>query len=346
MVIGNNKSAVFLKEPSKYPVAGEHIGVQLKQLNTDLRDGQVLLRNLYISLDPYLRNRMKDVVSYVPSFKIGEPLDSHGIAEVVESKNSKWPVGSLVVGPAIRWEERSVVDANAELEIIPPESLDPRIPLSAYIGVLGMPGYTAYGSLLEIGKPKAGETIFISAASGAVGQLVGQIAKLNGLRVIGSAGSDEKVTYLLKELKFDAAFNYKRGSILENLRAAAPEGIDIYYENVGGETLEAVLEVIKVHGRIIACGMISEYNNGKDTYNVKNLVNIVMKRLKVEGFLVFEFGEAVKKQFESQVSEWLKNGEIVYREDIAQGLDNAPEAFVGLFQGRNFGKGVVKIADL
>ncbi|KAF9950002.1 hypothetical protein BGZ72_008254 [Mortierella alpina] len=346
MVVGNNKSVVFLKAPSKYPIAGKHIGVQLKQLNTDLRDGQILLRNLYISLDPYLRNRMKDKVLNTSGYKVGEPLDSRGIAEVVESRNSNWPVGSLVVGSAIRWEERSLVDANANLEIIPAESLDPRIPLSAHVGVLGMPGLTAYGGLLEIGKPKAGETIFISAASGAVGQLVGQIAKLKGLRVIGSAGSDEKVEYLLKELKFDAAFNYKRGGILENLRVAAPEGINIDFENVGGETLEAVLEVIKPDGRIIVCGMISEYNTGKDTYNIKNLFNIVLKRLKVEGFVSNQFDEVVQKQFKQQVSEWLKNGQIVYKEDIAQGLDNAPDAFLGLFQGRNFGKGVVKIADL
>lgn len=199
--------------------------------------------------------------------------------------------------------------------------------------------------MLEIGQPKAGETIFISAASGAVGQLVGQIAKLKGLRVVGSAGSDQKVEFLLKELKFDAAFNYRKGNILESLRAAAPEGIDIYYDNVGGETLEAALDVLKTHGRIVVCGMISGYNTN-ESYHVKNLIQILLKRLTIKGFVVAEFNEEVKRSFQKDVTAWLLEDKIVYREDITEGLENAPEAFVGIFEGKNFGKAVVKIADL
>lgn len=204
---------------------------------------------------------------------------------------------------------------------------------------------TAYSSLKIIGQPKAGETIFISAASGAVGQLVGQIAKKLGLRVVGSAGTDQKVEYLLKELKFDAAFNYKNGSILESLKAAAPEGIDIYYENVGGETLEAALEVMKNHGRVIACGMISTYNT-QTPYGVRNLSQIVIKRITMRGFIVSDFAAECGADFVKDVGSWLAKGEIIYKEDIADGIDRAPDAFVGMLQGKNFGKQVVKIADL
>jgi len=205
---------------------------------------------------------------------------------------------------------------------------------------------TAYSSLKIIGQPKAGETIFVSAASGAVGQLVGQMAKMMGLRVVGSAGSDEKVDYLIQELGFDAAFNYKKnGTILENLRRAAPEGIDIYYENVGGETLEAALEMMKNHGRVIACGMISQYNT-QQPYGIRNLHHIVGKRITMRGFIVSDFVEQCASDFTRDVSSWLLNNEIIYKEDICDGLDKSPEAFVGMLQGKNFGKQVVKIADL
>ncbi|KAF9345420.1 hypothetical protein BGX34_004783, partial [Mortierella sp. NVP85] len=226
-----NKSVVFLKHPTDYPVPGEHFAVQTHDLKADLKDNDVLVRNLFISLDPYMRGRMRESKSYIAGFKIGEPLIASGVSQVVESKNASFPVGAIVTG-MVGWEEYTVVAGAQDLRVIP-HAPNSRIPLSAYIGVLGMPGLTAYSSLKIIGQPKAGETIFISAASGAVGQLVGQIAKRLGLRVVGSAGSDSKVEYLLKELKFDAAFNYKTGNILENLKAAALEGVDIYYENVG-----------------------------------------------------------------------------------------------------------------
>ena len=204
---------------------------------------------------------------------------------------------------------------------------------------------TAYSSLKIIGQPKAGETIFISAAAGAVGQLVGQMAKRLGLRVVGSAGSDDKVEFLLKDLKFDAAFNYKKGNILENLKAAAPEGIDIYYENVGGEQLEAALEVMKLHGRVVACGMISQYNT-QEPYGIRNLIQVVGKRITIRGFIVSDFAAECGADFAKDVGSWLVNGEIIYKEDIAVGLDSAPDAFIGMLKGKNFGKQVVKIADL
>ncbi|KAK3813684.1 MAG: hypothetical protein JOS17DRAFT_453213 [Linnemannia elongata] len=339
-----NKSAVLLKYPTEYPVIGEHIGVQTKELNVELKDKDVLLRNLYFSLDPYMRGRMRNGKSYIPGFQIGEPMSGYGVAEVKESKNDAYPVGTIVSG-FTGWQEYSVIPGASGLRVLPGARESP-IPLSAHIGVLGMPGMTAYSSLKIIGQPKAGETIFVSAAAGAVGQLVGQMAKKLGLRVVGSAGSDDKVDYLINELKFDAAFNYKKnGTILENLKRAAPEGIDIYYENVGGETLEAALEVMKDHGRVIACGMVSQYNT-QQPYGVRNLFHIVSKRITFRGFIVNDFAEECGADFAKDVGSWLVNKEIIYREDIADGIDASPEAFIGMLQGKNFGKAVVKIADL
>ncbi|KAG0310466.1 hypothetical protein BGZ99_000365 [Dissophora globulifera] len=340
-----NKSVIFLASPTEYPVPGEHFAVETRELNAELKENDVLVRNLYLSLDPYMRGRMRDshVKSYVPSYPIGQPVSGGGVSEVTESKNPAFPIGSIVTG-MVGWEEYTLVSGGQGLRVIP-NARDSKIPLSAYIGVLGMPGMTAYSSLKIIGQPKAGETIFISAAAGAVGQLVGQMAKKLGLRVIGSVGSDDKLDFLLKELKFDAAFNYKKGSILDNLKAAAPQGIDIYYENVGGEQLEAALDVLNIHGRIVACGMISQYNT-PNPYGVKNLMNIVGKRITMRGFIVSDFAEQCGADFAKDVGTWLVKGEIVYKEDIAVGLDNAPDAFVGMLQGKNFGKQVVKVADL
>ncbi|KAF9962989.1 hypothetical protein BGZ70_007731 [Mortierella alpina] len=340
----HNKSVVFLKHPTEFPVVGEHFAVQAKDLNPDLKENDVLLRNLFISLDPYMRGRMRNATnSYVGGFQIGQPLNGSGVSEVVESKNASYPVGTIVTG-SVGWEEYTVVAGAQGLRAIP-NARNSKIPLSAHVGVLGMPGMTAYSSLKIIGQPKAGETIFISAAAGAVGQLVGQMAKRLGLRVVGSAGSDDKVEYLLKDLKFDAAFNYKKGNILENLKAAAPEGVDIYYENVGGEQLEAALEVMKLHGRVIACGMISQYNT-QEPYGIRNLIQVVGKRITIRGFIVSDFAAECSADFAKDVGSWLANGEIIYKEDIAVGVDSAPDAFIGMLQGKNFGKQVVKIADL
>ncbi|KAG0287691.1 hypothetical protein BGZ98_004544 [Dissophora globulifera] len=340
-----NKSVIFLASPTEYPVPGEHLAVETRKLNAELKDNDVLVRNLFLSLDPYMRGRMKDghVKSYISYFQIGQPMTGGGVSEVTESKNPAFPVGSIVTG-MVGWEEYTLVTGGQDLRVIP-NARESKLPLSSYIGVLGMPGMTAYSSLKIIGKPKAGETIFISAAAGAVGQLVGQLAKRLGLRVIGSVGSDDKVDFLLNELKFDAAFNYKKGSILENLKAAAPKGVDIYYENVGGEQLEAALDTLNIHGRIIACGMISQYNT-PNPYGVKNLMNIVGKRITIRGFFVSDFAEECEADFAKDVGTWLVKGEIIYREDIAEGLDSAPEAFVGMLKGKNFGKQVVKVAVL
>ncbi|KAF9179742.1 hypothetical protein BGZ51_006566 [Haplosporangium sp. Z 767] len=339
-----NKSVIFLKHPTEFPVPGEHFDVQTKDLTVNLSAKDVLLRNLYVSVDPYMRGRMRNTdKSYIGGFQIGQPLNGYGVAEVIESKNDAFPVGTVVAG-FVGWEEYTVAPGAQGLRAIS-DARNPKIPLSSYLGVLGMPGLTAYSSLKIIGQPKAGETIFISAASGAVGQLVGQIAKRQGLRVVGSVGADDKVEYLLKDLKFDAAFNYKKGDILENLKAAAPEGIDIYFENVGGETLEAALEVMNTHGRVIACGMISQYNT-QTPYGVRNLPHIVTKRITMRGFIASDFQKECGADFVKDLGSWLAKGEIIYKEDITDGIENAPDSFVGMLKGKNFGKQIVKIADL
>ncbi|KAK3815883.1 MAG: hypothetical protein JOS17DRAFT_405478 [Linnemannia elongata] len=342
----SNSSVIYLAHPHEFPVVGEHLAVKTnKDFNPVLKDGEVLARNLVFSLDPYMRGKMRDAgkASYSSAFEIGKPLDARGVAEVIESKNSKYPVGSIIHA-FVGWEEYTVLPDLPTTRIIP-EARESKLPLSSYVGVLGMPGLTAYAALKDIGKPKAGETIFISAASGAVGQLAGQLAKAWGLTTIGSAGSDEKVDYLLKEVGFDHAFNYKKRSAHEALKELAPNGIDIYFENVGGETLEAALDHLNTHGRIIACGMISQYNT-RQPYGIKNLTQVVSKRLTIRGFIVADFHEQYFKDFFRDVKELLVNKKIVYRTDEAKGVAAAPEAFVGLLNGKNFGKQVVHVADL
>ncbi|KAF8939718.1 hypothetical protein EDD21DRAFT_369669 [Dissophora ornata] len=341
----SNTSIIYLKHPTEFPVVGEHMGVQTnKDFNPVLKDGEVLTRNLVISLDPYMRGKMRDVgkQSYSAAFEIGKPMDARGVAEVVESKNDKYPVGS-VIHAFVGWEKYTVLSDLPTTRIIP-DARESKLPLSSYVGVLGMPGLTAYAALKDIGKPKVGETIFISAASGAVGQLAGQLAKAWGLNVIGSAGSDEKVEYLIKEVGFDKAFNYKKRTARDALKEFAPNGIDIDFENVGGETLEAVIDHMNTHGRIIACGMISQYNTAHP-YGIKNLMSVVSKRLSMRGFIVADFYEQYFDDFFRDVKKLLLENKIVYRVDEAVGIEAAPEAFTGLLQGKNFGKQVVKIAD-
>ncbi|KAF9179741.1 hypothetical protein BGZ50_006705 [Haplosporangium sp. Z 11] len=349
MINLNNKAIVFLKHPTEYPIEGTHFEVRSLKVNKDLQDNDVLLRNIYLSLDPYIRGLMREVKTPgAPVYQIGQVMRSDGVSEVIQSKNPAFPVGTLVTG-FIGWEEYSYVPHTRGLRCLPINARDQiKIPLSAYVGVLGMPGMTAHVSLLKlVGEPKPGETIFISAASGAVGQLVGQIAKLRGLRVVGSAGSDEKVAYLLNDLKFDAAFNYKAPSttILESLMSHVPEGIDIYYENVGGETLEAALECMNLNGRIIVSGMISQYNTATP-YGIRNLSHLISKRLTMRGFVISDLAEEHGAEFVKDVTQWLETDQIHYREDVAMGIESAPQAFIGMLKGKNFGKQIVKIADL
>ncbi|MCJ1322685.1 hypothetical protein MMC15_008034 [Xylographa vitiligo] len=347
-----NKALIFAKPPTNFPVPGEHVTVEDRPLDLDAtappEDG-LITRQIYASLDPYLRGKLRlpSTQYYAAPFDLHEPLSNNCIARVVNSANPKFRPGDLVVG-ALPIAEYSVVPADKAAALKPlenPYGLDP----SVYVGALGMPGLTAYSSLYAIGKPKRGETIFISAASGAVGQIVGQIAKHEGLTVIGSVGSDEKLELIVKELGFDGGFNYKKEKTSEALRRLAPKGVDIYYDNVGGEQLEAALDAMADWGRIVACGMISQYNKlPEERYGVKNLFQIIGKRLTMQGFIVRDenLGPKYNKEFNENMAKWIHDGSFKVKEDVTVGIDNAATAFVGMLEGKNFGKAVLKISDL
>jgi NADPH-dependent curcumin reductase CurA len=300
----------------------------------------ILLKNLYLSCDPYMRNRMvKDEGNWVDSFTPGSPITGYGVAKVLDSDDPNFSKGDLVWGYT-GWEEYSVL-TNPEI-LFKIEHTD--VPLSYYTGLLGMPGMTAYAGFFKICHPKKGETVYVSAASGAVGQLVGQFAKLTGCYVVGSAGSKEKVELLKNKFGFDDAFNYKEEHDLDAaLKRYFPEGIDIYFENVGGKMLDAVLLNMKLRGRIAVCGMISQYNLDKPE-GVHNFFTVVAKRVRAEGFLASDFYHMYPK-FLELVLPHIKKGEIVYVEDIVHGLESAPAALVGLFSGRNVGKQVVVVSE-
>ena len=300
-----------------------------------LEDQQVLVRNRFMSVDPYMRGRMNDRESYVPPFGIGKVLEGGAVGEVLESRSSEFKTGDAVTS-RYGWREAFIAAPN-ELHTVNKAVQ----PLSVYLGTLGMTGMTAWAGLTMVGV-KAGEVIYISGAAGAVGNVAGQLAKLRGCRVIGSAGSDEKVQHLLEQCGFDAAFNYKTGPVLEQLNRAAPDGIDIYFDNVGGESLEAALSALRVHGRIIACGGISGYNDEKPKPGPSNLFNITTKRLTMKGLIV---GDWLYRQgeFENEAGAHYQAGRLKILETVVEGLDQAVEAFIGLFDGKNIGKMVRKL---
>jgi NADPH-dependent curcumin reductase CurA len=297
--------------------------------------GQVLVRNLFMSVDPYMRGRMNDVKSYVPPFKIGEPLQGAAIGEVVESRDLSIEPGAIVTSN-FGWREAFVATAK---ELRP---VDPHVkPLSAHLGLLGMTGMTAWVGL-NLVDVKAGDRVFISAASGAVGGVAGQLAKLRGCFVVGSAGSAEKVMVVTSELGFDCAFNYKDGDVRGQLERAAPEGIDVYFDNVGGDHLEAALAALNVNGRIIACGAISRYNDTAPSPGPRNLFLMIGKRLTMKGFIVSDWARQMP-QFLSEVSALYAGGQIKVRETVVDGIARAPHALIDLFRGRNVGKMIVRI---
>jgi len=300
------------------------------------QDGQVLLRNLYMSVDPYMRGRMNDRKSYVPPFELGKPLDGGAVGEVVESRAKGFKPGDVVTSN-FGWREYFIASPK-DLRPVSPELQ----PLSVYLGALGMTGLTAWVGL-NLVEVKAGDVIFISGAAGAVGSVAGQLAKLRGCRVIGSAGSMEKVMFLREECGFDIAFNYKVGRVLEQLNLEAPDGIDVYFDNVGGETLEAALSALRLHGRIIACGSISSYNEEKPRPGPANLSNMIAKRLTMKGFIVRDW-LARQAEFEKEVGAYFGTGKLKNKETVVEGIDQAVSAFIGLFQGQNVGKMVVKLA--
>lgn len=302
-----------------------------------LEDGQILVRNLYMSVDPYMRGRMNDVKSYVPPFQVDAPLDGGAIGEVIESRSGNHKAGDIVVH-GLGWRDFAVVDGS-RARVVNTELA----PASAYLGALGMTGLTAYAGLTKVAEFKEGDVVFVSGAAGAVGSLVGQIAKAMGAKkVIGSAGSAEKVQHLL-DLGFDAAFNYHDGSVTDQLQeAAGDDGIDVYFDNVGGDHLEAAIAVMNKGGRIAMCGAISQYNSTDAPTGPRNLALAIGKELTLRGFIVGSYNQYAD-EFAALMSGWLKDGTVSYDETFVDGLENAPQAFIDLMKGANKGKMIVTL---
>jgi NADPH-dependent curcumin reductase CurA len=298
--------------------------------------GQVLVRNTYMSVDPYMRGRMNDVKSYVPPFRLGEALQGGAVGEVIASEAEGFAAADVVVHQ-LGWREHALLDATQARKV---EAGG--LPESAFLGVLGMPGLTAYAGLFDVGELRDGDVVFVSGAAGAVGSLAGQIAKLRGHTVIGSAGSPEKVAHLIDDLGFDKAFNYKDGDVTGQLQAAAPDGIDLYFDNVGGGHLEAAIAVMNRNGRIALCGAVSGYNDTEPQPGPTNMMQVVGKRLTLRGFIVTDHGKRMKDLF-TEVAPAVRDGRIQFRETVVDGLENAPQAFIDLLRGANVGKMVVKL---
>ena len=307
------------------------------------RNGQVLLRNRWLSLDPYMRGRMNAGRSYAAPVELGEVMDGGTVSEVVHSLHPAWSPGDLVLAHA-GWQTHAVVDGEALRRKLDPAGL----PLQTALGVHGMPGFTAYAGLHEIGKPQHGETLVVAAASGPVGATVGQIARLRGTRVVGIAGGPDKVAHVKDALGFDVALDHRAEDFAEQLAAACPDGIDVYFENVGGKVFDAVMPLLNDFARIPVCGLVAHYNAtgpapGPD--RVSQLMSLILTRhLTVRGFIQHDF-IALYPEFVREMGQWLRDGRVRYREDVVEGLENAPAAFIGMLEGKNFGKLLVKIAD-
>jgi NADPH:quinone reductase len=301
-------------------------------------DGEMLVRMIYVSVDPYMRGRMNDAESYAPPVKIGEVMGSGSVGQVSVSRNPQFAPGDYVEG-FFGWQEYAISGGQGV------RKLDPALaPLSTALGILGMPGLTAYFGLLDIGKPRARDTVVVSGAAGAVGSLAGQIARISGCRVIGIAGSDQKVAWLTDQLGFDAAFNYKTNpDYSEKLAEWCPAGVDVYFDNVGGPITDAVFRFLKTGARVVVCGQIAQYNADKPEIGPRLLVHLVIKQARAEGFLVTQFAPRYPQALR-QMATWLKAGKLKYREQFVDGIGNTPRAFIGMLQGENTGKQLVRVS--
>jgi NADPH-dependent curcumin reductase len=334
-----NRKIVLASRPEGAPQLGNF---RLEQSpGPEPREGEVLLRTLWLSLDPYMRGRMSTARSYAKPVEVGEPMVGGTVNEVIESRHRDYRPGDIVLGYA-GWQDYAVSN-GAGLR-----KLDPgRAPISTALGVLGMPGMTAYTGLMTIGQPKPGETIVVAAATGPVGATVGQIAKIKGCRAVGIAGGEDKCRYLIDELGFDAAVDHRAKNFPDVLRDACLEGIDVYFENVGGAVWDAVFPLLNDFARIPVCGLIAQYNMtelppGPDR-TPQIFRQVLTKRLTIRGFIVWDFASQAES-FERDVSTWIREGKLKYKEDVVEGLENAPQAFLGLLQGKNFGKLLVRVS--
>jgi len=335
-----NRRIVLASRPTGSPAA-ENFRLE-EQAVPVLEDGQILLRTLYLSLDPYMRGRMSAAESYAAPNEVDAVMGGGTVCQVEESRNENFSVGDLVLSYS-GWQEYDVSDGRGV------SKLDPRITRPSYaLGIMGMPGLTAYYGLLDIGQPKPGETVVLAASTGAVGSVVGQIAKLKGCRVVGIAGAQQKLDYAVNELGYDACVSHRDPDLASKLAGECPDGIDVYFENVGGTSWEAVMPLLNTFARVPVCGLIAHYNEtglppGPDRM-VQLQLMILVKRIKMQGFIISDhfdrFGDLI-----TDMSVWLDEGLVKYREDVVDGLENAPEAFLGLFSGNNFGKLIIRIAD-
>jgi NADPH-dependent curcumin reductase CurA len=329
------REIILASRPDGWPTVANFALVQTP--HQDLADGQVRVRNLFMSVDPYMRGRMNDVKSYVPPFEVGKPLEGGVVGEVIESRSPDLAVGDLVLH-MLGWRDEAVLDARHARKVAKIEGLSP----SAYLGVLGMPALTAYVGLLDIAAFQPGDSVFVSGAAGAVGSVAGQIAKLKGAsRVIGSAGSDEKVRWLT-EIGFDVAFNYKTAPVLDQLRNAAPGGIDVYFDNVGEDHLDAALWVLNTHGRVAMCGAIARYNDAELTPGPSAIAMVITKRLTLRGFIITDHQDRLPAMI-AEVGGWLREGKLLHTETVVDGLEHAPDAFISLLRGANTGKMIVRL---
>ncbi|KAE8778647.1 putative NADP-dependent oxidoreductase P1 [Hordeum vulgare] len=338
----SNRSVILKRHVTGFPTEDDmEVVTAAARVAVPPGSAAVMVKNLYLSCDPYMRSRMTRHLepSYVPDYVPGEVIPTFGVCKVVESGHPDYKAGDMVWGMTACEEYTLITNPESLFKINHPE-----LPLSYYAGVLGMPGLTAYAGFFDVAKPNKGDYVFVSAASGAVGQLVGQLAKITGCYVVGSAGSDEKVNLLKTKFGFDDAFNYKKEHDLNaTLKRCFPEGIDIYFDNVGGAMLDAALLNMRLHGRVAMCGLISQYNL-EQPEGVRNLACVVTKRVRMEGFLVTDYFGTYRK-FEEEMGGHLKEGNITYVEDVAEGIEKVATALVGLFHGHNIGKQLVAVAQ-
>jgi NADPH-dependent curcumin reductase CurA len=338
MVVTKVSKEIFLTEyPYGMPTENNFKLVQV-HIPEPTKEGEFLVRNIWMSVDPYMRGRMREGSnSYIPPFKLGQPLEGACVGQIIASNNNQFTAGEYVLG-MLGWREYWLSNGSDVIKVNPNIA-----PIQSFLGTFGMTGLTAYVGLLKIGELKEGDTVFVSAASGAVGSVACQIAKTKGCHVIGSAGSAEKVKWLVDQAGIDNAFNYKEvNDISEHLRKVCPDKIDIYFDNVGGKHLEAALDNMKTFGRIVLCGMISQYNSSSPLPGPSNLMLAITNRLKLQGFIVRDHYNMLN-EFHAAMAKWIGQGNIKWKETVSEGIENAPKAFLGLFKGENFGKMLVKI---
>lgn len=345
----NNQQVFFAQEcKQSIPVPGEHLQVRGSNIDLDapLADGAYIVKHLYFSIDPYFRHGLANFPPNIWGFQLGEVVRGVALGVVSRSSNPKYPQGAIVISQFAKglFSEYSIIQGSEQehYQVLLEDGKASKVPVTNYLGVLGVAGMTGYYGLFEHGKPKAGETIFISGAAGGVGQLVGQLAKLQGLHVVGSAGTDEKVAYL-KEIGYDGAFNYKKSDMGAKLAELCPNGIDLVFENVGGDSLNAAIAHCNNWARIVMCGTSGHKANGGA---VPNLSMMMPKRLRMQAINAHDISPEMKNEFTHQVTEWLVQGKIQYREYITEGIENTPKAVADMLVGENLGKAIVKVADL